>query len=63
MAKKRERKETISHFDVTLISDVFDGQIMDTEVRIDDTTIFWIAGPEIDNFLIEFRALVDKFAI
>jgi hypothetical protein len=46
-----------------LESHVIDGEICDTKVNIGSHNLLWIAGNEIDDFVKDFRALVEKYAI
>jgi hypothetical protein len=61
--KTRITKRYIKNFEVTFDSDVYEGQIMDTKVIINEQTLFCIAGNEIPEFLIDFSTLVNKYAI
>jgi hypothetical protein len=51
--------------DVTLyfISEMIDGEACDTQVMLGDEDLFWIEGAQIENFVAEFRALVEKYRI
>jgi len=56
------------NFRISFISEVYNGEIMDTKVtiepnRITDNTMFVIAGNDIDRFTNEFETLVNKYAI
>lgn len=55
--------ETIGNAKVTMKSDLFDGEVMDTDVYIDDTYIVSIAGEDREQFLYRLKMLIDEYRI
>jgi len=53
----------IGDLEFTLISDVYDGEIGDAEVKIGDKSLCWISGNERNNFINEFENLIAKYRI
>jgi len=53
----------LGNTEITYISDVFKGEIMDTEVTIHGYVICWIAGTEIDAFHEQLSQLINKYRI
>jgi hypothetical protein len=56
-----------NNFQLVLNSDVYNGEYLDTEVKIlpafGKESICVIAGNEIDSFVREFTALINKYKI
>lgn len=44
-------------------SEVFDNEILDTQIFINDTYLCTIAGSDIDNFVNDLRELIKKYRI
>jgi hypothetical protein len=56
------------NFRINFVSEVYEGEIMDTEVtilpnRITNETMFVISGNDIERFTNEFETLVNRYAI
>ena len=61
--KQVKRTYTIADLSVELISDVADGETMDTKVIIEGKPACWIAGADIQKFLDELRAVFEKYRV
>lgn len=59
---RTERRNIYLHT-VEYTSDVFDGQKLDTQVRLNGQYLCVIAGSDIDKFHRELTALIDKYRI
>lgn len=61
----KTKKQTfyVRDFAVNTISDTYDGELMDTQVFINDTFICVIEGVYVGDFVADFRNLVNKYAI
>lgn len=59
----REQTLQINDLEILFTSEVSAGQILDTQVSINDEKLFWIAGGDIENFSSELKTLVEKFRI
>lgn len=55
------------NFQIVFNSETYNGEVMDTEVKIlpayDNNNIMVIAGNDIDNFTKEFAQLINKYRI
>ena len=61
----KTKKQTfyVKDFAVNTISDTFGGELMDTQVFINDTFICVIAGCYIGDFVNDLRKLVNDYSI
>jgi len=48
---------------ITAESEVYDGEILDTEIYLNDTFLFCIAGSEIKDFVNDIENLMNKYRI
>ena len=61
--EQRTKPVYISGLEFTLVSDVDNGEILDTEVFIQDEFLLVITGERIDDFVTDLRQLFDKYRI
>ncbi len=61
----KTKKQTfyIRDFAVHAVSDIYESELMDTQVFINDTFICVIAGVYIGDFINDLRKLVNNYAI
>jgi len=53
----------LGHIEVTYISDVFNGEYMDTEVVISGRSVIWIEGNKIQEFHDKLSEIINKYRI
>jgi hypothetical protein len=61
--KTKKQYRYIHNFSIELESDIFDSELCDTSVKINNQTLFVISGNEIDLFVNELKTLINKYAI
>lgn len=61
----KTKKQTfyIDDFAVNTESDIYEGELLDTNVSINDTYICYISGVYIGDFVTELRNLINKYKI
>lgn len=62
MNKRKTQKYIYAHV-VNFESDVYDGEVLDTEVCIGDKFLMCITGESIDAFTKDLKELFEKYAI
>jgi hypothetical protein len=61
--KTKKQVFYVRDFVINTDSDIYDGELTDTQVFINDTFICCIAGCYIGDFVADFRKLIDKYNI
>lgn len=55
--------DTIGNIRVKLVSDVDNYEVLDTQVKIGDQALCWIAGKDRREFIKEINQVINKFKI
>lgn len=65
--KKKIRTHYVGDITMNFVSDVIDGRLFsDTKVMLNpdtDTTLCWIEGSKIQNFIDDLNAVINKYRI
>lgn len=63
MESVKQEIKHIGKLQAVLTSDVYDGELLDTKVWVEEGVLCWVAGSDREEFIKELNEIIEKYRI